>query len=73
MGTRLRELRGRAGLTQENLARAIDVTVGAVRKWEAGQSTPSLERAVRLAAALGVTVDELAGVGGPGRKRGGAR
>jgi transcriptional regulator with XRE-family HTH domain len=61
MGQRLLELRRAAGLTQEQLARASDVGVDAVRKWERGKRTPMLDMAVRLAEALGVTVGQLAG------------
>jgi transcriptional regulator with XRE-family HTH domain len=61
MGQRLYELRSRKGLTQEGLARKADVTTSAVRNWEKGKRTPSLEMAVRLADALDVSLDELAG------------
>src|SRR5262249_10252851 len=61
MGQRLKELRERAGLTQEALARAADVGTDAVRKWERGKRTPMLDRAARLADVLGCTLDELAG------------
>ena len=36
-------------LTQEQLAEAMDVTVGAVSKWESGTSTPDLNTLVALA------------------------
>jgi transcriptional regulator with XRE-family HTH domain len=61
MGQRLKELRLRAGLTQEALARAADVGSDAVRKWETGRRTPMLDMASRLADVLGCTLDELAG------------
>jgi DNA-binding XRE family transcriptional regulator len=61
MGQRLFDLRRRAGLTQEGLARKADVTTAAVRFWEKGKRTPSLEMAVKLADALDCTLDELAG------------
>ena len=61
MGQRLSELRRRAGLTQEGLARAAEVGTDAVRKWERGKRTPSFEMAIKLADALNVSLDELAG------------
>jgi len=69
MGSRLRELRKRAGLTQEALARAIDVGVDAIRKWERGRRTPQLDRAARLAVALGCTLGQLGGTEPLPRKR----
>jgi transcriptional regulator with XRE-family HTH domain len=70
MGTRLAELRRAAGLSQEALARKADVGTDAVRKWERGKRTPSLKMAIKLAATLGVSLDELAGVEPPPKKRG---
>ena len=69
MGQRLYELRTREGLTQEGLARKADVTTGAVRNWEKGKRTPSFEMAIRLADALEVTLDELAGRVPPAPKK----
>jgi transcriptional regulator with XRE-family HTH domain len=69
MGQKLSELRRRAGLTQEGLARAAGVGTDAVRKWERGKRTPSFEMATKLAEALDVSLDELAGIGPPPRKR----
>jgi transcriptional regulator with XRE-family HTH domain len=75
MGERIRALRKRKGLSQEALARAADVTLNAVQKWEKGERVPNLNRAVALARALGVTVGQLAGeeplpAQGKGRKGG---
>ena len=61
MGQRIRELRLARGLTQEQLARQIDVGLDAVRKWERGKRTPMLDMAAKLADALDCTIDELAG------------
>jgi transcriptional regulator with XRE-family HTH domain len=65
MGQRIKDLRDRRGMTQEGVARAAGVTLGAVRKWEKGTRAPSFEMAIRLARALGCTLDELAGIANP--------
>ncbi|HEX6022419.1 MAG TPA: helix-turn-helix transcriptional regulator [Solirubrobacter sp.] len=58
---RCREL----GLTQAALAERVGVHVRQIRRYERGEQQPVLGVAVRLATALGVSLDELAGVGGP--------
>jgi DNA-binding XRE family transcriptional regulator len=51
---RLRELRQKAGLTQQQLADATELTLGAITNYEQGRRTePSLQIAQRLAEALG--------------------
>ena len=65
-GLALRELRRRAGLTQRALAIALDVTPSVVHRWERRGATPSTPHLVRLAAVLGVTVDDLLGRLAPG-------
>ena len=39
----IRRFRKERGLTQEQLAEVLDVTVGAVSKWELGSSVPDIE------------------------------
>jgi tellurite methyltransferase len=60
----IEEARKAKGLTQEQLAKLVGVTQGAVAQWENGQTHPSFPVLPRLAAALGVTVDELIGKAG---------
>jgi transcriptional regulator with XRE-family HTH domain len=72
MGLRLQRLRRERGLTQEALARRARVPVRSLQQWEQGIRTPLLTGAARVAAALGVTIDELAGQrppGSPGGRR----
>ena len=57
----IRALRKQRGLTQEQLAEATGVTVGAVHKWETGLSTPELSLIVELADYFGLSVDALLG------------
>lgn len=59
LGQRIREHRRRAGMSQEALARQMDVSRQAVTKWESGQSALSTENLFRLAALFHTTVDLL--------------
>ncbi len=61
IGRRCREL----GLSQTALAERVGVHVRQIRRYERGEQQPVLGVAVRLAATLGVSLDELAGVAGP--------
>jgi AbrB family looped-hinge helix DNA binding protein len=47
-------------MTQEDLAEKVGVSRQAVAKWEAGETSPDLDRARMLAEALGVSLDDLA-------------
>lgn len=58
---RMREARLNAGLTQEKLARAMDMTTMTIRQWEYGNTQPTLDRFLMLADVLGVSIDWLAG------------
>lgn len=55
----LRELRERAGLDKSALARVVGVSRQAITAYEKGEMQPTLPVASRLAAALGVTIDQL--------------
>lgn len=57
----IRSFRKAAGLTQEQLAEAVGVTVGAVSKWEASLSNPDLAMIVKLADLFEISVDVLLG------------
>jgi transcriptional regulator with XRE-family HTH domain len=60
MGQRLQRLRREAGLSQRGLADRAGVPIGTLRNWEQGRREPYFSTAVRVAMALGVTLDELA-------------
>jgi transcriptional regulator with XRE-family HTH domain len=68
---RFKGLREAAGLSQAKLAKLAGVPLRTYQAWEYGNRTPLLDAAVKLAAALKITVDELAGVTEPrgGKKR----
>ena len=57
----IRSLRKQRKMTQEKLAEALGVTVGAVYKWESGQSQPELNLLVELADFFDTSVDVLLG------------
>ena len=57
----IRAFRKARSLTQEQLAEALGVTVGAVYKWEAKLSTPDISLIVELADLFDTSVDVLLG------------
>src|SRR5215212_8611820 len=60
-GEVLRRLRQEAGLSQAGLAGAAGINLRQIHRYERGEQQPALDVAQRLAATLGVTIDELAG------------
>jgi transcriptional regulator with XRE-family HTH domain len=65
LGERLRRLRDRSGKTQAAVAVEVGVTPRAVQNWEYSKGTLNFEKAIGLAEALGVSLDELAGKAPP--------
>lgn len=61
LGERLRELRRRDGRTQEDLAKALDVTSQAVSRWEKGICYPDMALIPPIANYFGISIDELFG------------
>ena len=57
----IRSYRKGAGLTQEQLAERLGITLGAVSKWERGSSEPDLSYIMELAELFHVSVDALIG------------
>ena len=60
----VRRRRAELGLSQADLAAATGVHLRQIRRYESGEQQPALDVAARMAGALGVSVDELAGRGG---------
>ena len=58
-GARVRELREKAGMTQEKLAQAADLTTSFVSTVERGQKMPSLNTILKLARGLRIDAREL--------------
>lgn len=55
----LKELRLKAGLTQEQVAKLIDVDQAAVSYWESGKYKPLRKYRRKLAKLYGCTAEEL--------------
>jgi len=62
LGGRIRDLRGRLGLTLEALAEISGVSRAMISKLERGEKNPTLVVAAKLAEGLGVTLSQLVGV-----------
>ncbi len=59
IATRVKAARQAKGVTQEELAEAIDRTVETISNLERGKSLPSLQTLMVIANALGITLSEL--------------
>ncbi len=59
LGERIREERGKLGLTQAQLAEAVDISDPYMGAIERGERSLTLDTLVRLVNRLGVTVDYL--------------
>src|SRR3954468_22007948 len=60
-GDVMRQPRQDAGLSQAGFAAAAGIHLRQIHRYESGEQQPALDVAQRLATALGVTLDELAG------------
>lgn len=59
IGRNIKRLRDAKGLTQEQVAQALNVTFQAVSKWEKSVTLPDTMTLPKIAAFFGVTIDEL--------------
>ncbi len=64
MGEKIRGLRKRLGLSQEELAEKLGVSRQAVSKWETGSDIPAAAKLKEIADFFGVTVDSMLSDGG---------
>lgn len=55
----LKELREKANLTQESLAKLINVDRSTIAKWETGGASPRSDKLPTLANVLNCTIDDL--------------
>jgi putative transcriptional regulator len=60
-GPRIRAARREAGLTQQDLAKAVEVSRQTIIAMETGDYAPSVYLAVKIARALGASVEALWG------------
>lgn len=59
LGNNIKKYRNMKGLSQEQLAEALDVTRQSVSKWETGLAQPDADNLIKLASELGTTVEAL--------------
>ncbi|MDE5939481.1 MAG: helix-turn-helix transcriptional regulator [Lachnospiraceae bacterium] len=59
LSARLRQLRKSAGLSQEQLAEALDISRQAVSKWESGVSNPDIQNIIQLGKLYGISTDAI--------------
>lgn len=59
LGKRIKAAREKAGMTQEDLAAAVDYSVDHMSVVERGVKSPKLEKLVAIANILGIGTDEL--------------
>ena len=57
----IKRYRKEMGLTQEELAEAFGITIGAVSKWESGSTIPDIMTLIELADFFNISVDVLLG------------
>lgn len=57
----IRTLRKRKGLTQEQLAERLGISVMTMRRWEWGERTPDADSIQKISQELGVSISELMG------------
>jgi transcriptional regulator with XRE-family HTH domain len=61
LGDNIKKYRKEMKLTQEELAQAFGITVGAVSKWESGNTVPDILTLIELADFFNISVDVLLG------------
>ena len=59
LGKKIKQLRFKAGLTQEQLAEKLGIGAQSVSKWENAVSMPDITALPLLAEIFGVSIDEL--------------
>ena len=59
IGTKIKQLRYKSGLTQEQLATKLGISAQSISKWETAVTMPDISLLPTLAGEFGVTIDEL--------------
>ena len=60
----IKAIRKEKGITAAELARRVHTTPVSISRYETGKRKPTIIKAAEIAAALGVTIDELIGKAG---------
>ena len=55
----IKNIREKAGVTQIELAKALNIGQSAVAAWETGQALPRADKLIQIAEVLHCTVDDL--------------
>ena len=55
----LKELRRKQGLTQNEVAKKLNVGQSAISMWESGSSRPTVEKVIMLASVLNVSINTV--------------
>lgn len=58
-GDKLKRLREESGMSQEALAKELNVSRQAVYKWESNKGYPDIENLIQMSDLFAVTIDEL--------------
>ena len=69
VGHRIRVERADTRMSQDDLAVATGLSVDSIRKYESGNTCPTLESAYAMALALGVSIDKLCGLPAPNDRK----
>lgn len=59
LGEKIKEQRKKAGLSQEQLAKKLNVTRQAVTKWETDKGIPDVANLIAISEEFGLSLDEL--------------
>ena len=59
IGNKIRMLRQKVGITQEQLGEKLGISAQSISKWETGITMPDITLLPLLSSELGVSIDEL--------------
>lgn len=65
LNEKIMSFRKQKGLSQQEVAEALDVSRQAVSRWEVGASLPSMENLLALSKLFGISIGELTSAGEP--------
>jgi DNA-binding XRE family transcriptional regulator len=59
LGNKIKEAREKAKISQDSLAKKVDITVSTIYKIETDKTNPSFQVVDKIAKALGISLDSL--------------